>query len=72
MNAARDLARAASDAGLPQKLKSVVLTAKITRSRKAGGGITATFPSWLKPSLGVDARTTRDDENTLHLIFERP
>ena len=44
MNAARDLARAASAAGLPQKLKSVELTAKITRSRKVGGGITATFP----------------------------
>ena len=38
MHAARDLARAASDAGLPQRLKSVDLTAKLTRSRKLGGG----------------------------------
>ena len=72
MNAARELARAASAAGLPQKLKSVELTAKITRSRNVGGGITATFPSWLKPSLGVEARTSREEENTLRLIFEAP
>lgn len=72
MNTARDLARAAADAGLPQRLKSVELTAKITRSSKVGGGITATFPSWLKPSLGVEARTNRDDENTLRLLFEAP
>ncbi|HEY7575564.1 MAG TPA: hypothetical protein VIB08_10405 [Thermoanaerobaculia bacterium] len=72
MNAARDLARAAADAGLPQKLRGVELTAKITRSRNVGGGITATFPSWLKPSLGVEARSSREEENTLHLIFETP
>jgi hypothetical protein len=70
MHAARDLARAASDAGLPQRLKSVDLTAKITRSRKLGGGITATFPSVLKPSLGVEAGKNLEEENTLHLIFE--
>jgi hypothetical protein len=72
MSTARDLARAAAEAGLPQRLKSVELTAKITRSRHVGGGITATFPSWLKPSLGVEARDTRDDENTLRLLFEAP
>ena len=33
MNTARDLARATAAAGLPQRLKSVELTAKITRSR---------------------------------------
>ncbi|HEY4229798.1 MAG TPA: hypothetical protein VGO79_06480 [Thermoanaerobaculia bacterium] len=70
MHAARDLARAASEAGLPQRLKGVELTAKLTRSRKLGGGITATFPSVLKPSLGVDVGKTTEEENTLHLIFE--
>ena len=72
MNTARDLARVAAEAGLPQRLKSVELTAKITRSRNVGGGITATFPSWLKPSLGVEARDSREDENTLRLLFEAP
>lgn len=72
MSTARDLARAVSEAGLPQRLKSVELTAKITRSRTVGGGITATFPSWLQPSLGVEARRSQEDENTLHLIFEAP
>jgi len=72
MHAARDLARAASDAGLPQRLKAVDLTAKLTRSRKLGGGITATFPSVLKPSLGVEAGKTLEEENTLRLLFEAP
>ena len=45
------------------------LTAKLTRSRKLGGGITATFPSVLKPSLGIDAGKSLEEENTLHLIF---
>ena len=70
MHAARDLARAASEAGLPQRLKGVELTAKLTRSRKLGGGITATFPSVLKPSLGVDVGKSLEEENTLHMIFE--
>jgi len=70
MHAARDLARAASEAGLPQRLKAVELTAKLTRSRKLGGGITATFPSVLKPSLGVEVAKNVEEENTLHLIFE--
>jgi len=70
MHAARDLARAASEAGLPQRLKAVELTAKLTRSRKLGGGITATFPSVLKPSLGVEVGKNAEEENTLHLIFE--
>lgn len=72
MNTARDLARVAAGAGLPQRLKSVELTAKITRSRHVGGGITATFPSWLKPSLGVEAHDSREYENTLRLFFEAP
>lgn len=70
MRTARDLVGAAADAGLPQRLKSVELTAKITRSRKLGAGITATFPSVLKPSLGVDAGKNREDENTVRLLFE--
>jgi hypothetical protein len=72
MHAARDLARAASDAGLPQRLKSVDLTAKLTRSRKLGGGITATFPSVLKPSLGIEAGKSLEEENTVRLLFEAP
>ena len=71
MNTARDLARAASEAGLPQRLKSVELTAKLTRSRKLGGGITATFPSWLRsPRSASRPRRSLEEENTLHLIFE--
>jgi hypothetical protein len=70
MNTARDLARAASDAGLPQRLHTVELTAKITRSKKYGAGITATIPAWVKPSIGVEAGTSREDENTVKMYFE--
>ncbi len=70
MNTARDLARAAAAAGLPQKIHSVELTAKITRSRKTGGGIAATIPAWVKPSIGADASRSREDENVVKLVFE--
>ena len=70
MNTARDLAKAASDAGLPQRLKSVELTAKIARSKKYGAGITATIPAWVKPSIGVEAGTSRTEENTVKMFFE--
>jgi len=70
MNTARDLARAAAAAGLPQQLRSVELTAKITRSKKAGGGIAATIPAWVKPSAGAEASAAREEENTLRLVFE--
>lgn len=70
MNTARDLARAASAAGLPQQLKSVELTARMTRSKKSGGGITATIPAWVKPSIGADVSTSREEENTVRLFFE--
>ncbi|HTR03547.1 MAG TPA: hypothetical protein VMN82_10165 [Thermoanaerobaculia bacterium] len=70
MNAARDLARAASAAGLPQQLRSVELTAKITRSKKAGGGIAATIPAWVKPSIGAEGSAAREEQNTLRLVFE--
>ena len=72
MNTARDLARAAADAGLPQRLQSVELTAKITRSRKIGGGIAATIPAWVKPSVGADLSASREQENTVKLFFEAP
>ena len=72
MNTARDLARATAAAGLPQRLKSVELTAKITRSRTLGGGITATIPAWVRPSLGVEAGKVTEGENTVRLIFEAP
>ena len=70
MNTARDLARAAAAAGLPQKLQSVQLTAKITRSKKFGGGIAATIPAWVKPSVGLEAASSREDENVVKLVFE--
>ena len=69
MNTARDLARAAGAAGLPQRLKSVELTAKITRSKKGGAGISATIPAWVEPSVGVNASASRQEENTVRLIF---
>lgn len=72
MNTARDLARATGSAGLPQRLKSVELTAKITRSRTLSGGIAATIPAWVRPSLGVEAGRATEDENTVKLIFEAP
>jgi hypothetical protein len=70
MNTARDLARAASTAGLPQQLHSVELTARITRSTKASGGINATIPAWVKPSVGADVSRTHEDDNTVRLVFE--
>jgi hypothetical protein len=72
MNTARDLARAAADAGLPQRLNSMELTAKITRSRTLSGGIAATIPAWVRPSLGVEAGRTAADENSVKLIFAAP
>jgi hypothetical protein len=70
MNTARDLARATTEAGLPQRVRTVELTAKITRSRKTGGGISATIPAWVKPSIGAEAAWTRENENTVRLFFE--
>jgi len=72
MNTARDVARAASAAGLPQKLSGVELTAKITRSKTAGGGITATIPVGIKPSIGGELGATREDENVVRMIFGAP
>ena len=70
MNTARDLARAASAAGLPQQLKTMELTARITRSTKAGGGISATIPAWVEPSVGAELSRTRERDNTVRLVFE--
>ena len=72
MNTARDLSRAAASAGLPQRLKSVELTAKITRSRSLSGGIAATVPAWVRPSAGAEAARKTEDENTVRLVFEAP
>jgi len=69
MNTARDVARAAQAAGLPQKLSGMELTAKITRSKTAGGGITATIPVWVKPSIGGELHATRDEENVVRMVF---
>jgi hypothetical protein len=70
MNTARDLARATAEAGVPQRVRSVELTAKITRSRRGAGGITATIPAWVRPSAGAEAARTREEGNTLRLLFE--
>ncbi len=70
MNTARDLARAAADAGLPQRIQTVELTAKITRSKKAGGGIAATIPAWVKPSVGAELVSSQEGENVVKLTFE--
>ena len=70
MDTARDLARAADAAGLPQRIKGVELTARITRSRKMGGGITATIPAWVRPSIGGELASSRENENVVKLIFE--
>jgi len=70
MNTARDLARVATAAQLPQRLNSVELSAKITRSGKLGGGISASLPSVVKPSLGVDLGKSFEEENTVRLLFE--
>ena len=72
MNTARDLARASAAAGLPQRMKSMELTARITRSRTLAGGISATIPAWVRPSLGVEAARSTENENTVKLIFETP
>ena len=70
MDTARDLARATAAAGLPQRIRGVELTARITRSRKLGGGITATIPAWVKPSIGAELGSSRENENVVKLIFE--
>lgn len=70
MDTARDLAQAAAAAGLPQRIKGVELTARISRSRKVGGGITATIPAWVKPSIGAELGSSRENENVVKLIFE--
>jgi hypothetical protein len=71
MNTARDLARAAGTAQLPQRLKTVELSAKITRSGKLGGGISAILPvAPVKPSAGIELDKTFAEENTVRLLFE--
>ena len=70
MATARDLARATAAAGLPQQIRSVELTAKITRSRKLSGGIAATIPVWVKPELGGQLASTREEENTVKMFFQ--
>jgi hypothetical protein len=70
MNTARDLARATAAAGLPQRLRSVERTANITRSRTLAGGIAATIPAWVEPSIGAELARTVDDENTVRMFFE--
>lgn len=72
MNTARDLARAAAAAGLPQTLKSMELTAKITRSRTLSGGISATIPVWVKPEIGGELGRSSESDNTVKMVFGAP
>ena len=69
MNTARDLARAANREGLPQRLKSMELTARITRSRQLSGGITAMIPISVKTTAGIEAGKSLDEDNTVKMVF---
>lgn len=69
MSAARDLAAAAARGGLPQKLREVELTARIVRSTRAEGGIAFTGLTALGATLSGGAGTTREEANTVRLVF---
>lgn len=72
MSAARDLAAAAAASGLPQKLREVELTARIVRSTRAEGGIAFTGLTAAGASLSVGAGHTREEANTVRLVFTAP
>jgi hypothetical protein len=65
--AARELANAASRAGLPQRLREVELTARIVRSSRAEGGIAFTAPAG--SGAGGSASRAWDETNTVRLVF---
>ena len=71
METARDLALAAAREGIPQRLESVELVAKLAVSRKRGGGISFTIPALAGATIGAGASRTAEDVNTITLVFLR-
>jgi hypothetical protein len=69
MDAARDLARAAKEQGLPQRLATVELEAKIERSRSSRGGVAFTAPAPVAVSADVGGTTATREVNTVSLTF---
>lgn len=71
METARDLAVAAKREGLPQRIESVELVAKLTVSRKAGGGIAFTIPALTAGGISAGASRAVEEANTIKLVFLR-
>ncbi|MBC8647127.1 MAG: hypothetical protein H7X85_08190 [Thermoanaerobaculia bacterium] len=71
METARDLALAAAREGIPQRLESVELVAKLAVSRKGGGGISFTIPALAGATIGAGASRATEDTNTIKLLFLR-
>jgi hypothetical protein len=65
--AARELAAAGERAGLPQKLRSVELTAKIVRANRVEGGIA--FTGIGAAGFGGSASRSSEEANTVRLVF---
>jgi NTP-dependent ternary system trypsin peptidase co-occuring protein len=71
METARSIARVAAREGLPQRIESVELVAKLAASRKAGGGIAFTVPVLTGVGLEGGASRTAQEANTVKLVFLR-
>jgi hypothetical protein len=71
METARDLAVAARREGLPQRIDSVELVAKLTVSREAGGGLAFTIPALTAGAISAGATRTVEEANTIKLVFLR-
>jgi len=71
METARSIALAAAAHGLPQRLESVELVAKLGASRKTGGGLSFTVPALASASLGVSGSRLAEEVNTIKLVFQR-
>jgi hypothetical protein len=67
MASAREIAAAASQGGLPQRLREVELTARIVRSQRIEGGIAFTAPG--APALSAGAGRVDDETNSVRLVF---
>ena len=67
MASAREIAAAASQAGLPQRLREVELTARIVRSQRIEGGIA--FTALGAPALSAGAGRVDDETNSVRLVF---
>ena len=67
MASAREIKAAASQAGLPQRLREVELTARIVRSQRIEGGID--FTALGAPALSAGAGRVDDETNSVRLVF---